>query len=191
MNINTSRFCCALMALAATAAMGADHLEADLISCAAQTDDLARLRCYDQVVSSLGRAHEQAGSAPMRAPIGDSASGVAPSTSRQGADASAQDSPDPTEEFGQTHSPAPRRQSLGSPPRQLRKLTGRVATVTRKPSGDLIVRLENSQIWEQTEDGPDLHIVAGDEITIDRGLLGAYWLSTHRSHQPIKVRRTQ
>lgn len=171
MNINTRRYLCiAFMALAAAPVLCAD-LETGIISCAAQPDDVGRLRCYDQVATDLRHAHVQAGAAPRLA-----------APTRKVAD--------PVEEFGQSPSQAQRIQGV-SPPPKLKQLAGRIATVTHKPSGDLILRLENSQLWEQTEAGPDLHIVAGDEITIDRGLLGSYWLSTHRSHQAIKVRRTR
>jgi hypothetical protein len=66
----------------------------------------------------------------------------------------------------------------------------RVATVTHRPNGTVVLRLVNDQVWEQAEEGPDLKIEAGDLVKIDRGMLGSYWLTAH-SRVAIKVRRTQ
>jgi hypothetical protein len=171
MNSNTSRLLCnAVLALAAAPALCTD-LETGILSCAARTDDGARLRCYDQVATDLRHSHTQVVPAPRVA------------DPRQHA-------PDSVEEFGQTRAQAQRMEGV-SPTSQRKQLAGRIASVTRKSPGYLIFHLDNSQIWEQTESGPDLHIAAGEQITIDRGLLGSYWLSTHRSHQAIKVRRIQ
>jgi hypothetical protein len=70
------------------------------------------------------------------------------------------------------------------------KVQQRVATVSHRPNGTVIVRLVNEQVWEQAEEGPDLKIEPGDLVTIDRGMLGSYWLTAH-SRVAIKVRRTQ
>jgi hypothetical protein len=69
-------------------------------------------------------------------------------------------------------------------------VTARVASVTHRPNGEIVLHLLNDQVWEQAEEGPDLKIEAGDQVRIDRGALGSYWLSAH-SRVAIKVRRTQ
>ncbi len=78
----------------------------------------------------------------------------------------------------------------GSEPQKPQELTARIASVTHRSSGQLVVRLDNDQIWEQSEDGPNLRILVGDTVKIDQGMLGSYWLSAHSSIA-IKVRRTQ
>jgi hypothetical protein len=73
-------------------------------------------------------------------------------------------------------------------------VTGRVAahvtSVTRKPSGWLVVRLDNNEVWEQSDDGPDLGLAVGDSVKIEKGMLGSYWMSGHSS-VAIKVRRVE
>jgi hypothetical protein len=73
-------------------------------------------------------------------------------------------------------------------------VTGRVAahvtSVTRKPSGWLVVRLDNEEVWEQSDDGPDLGLAVGDSVKIEKGMLGSYWMSGHSS-VAIKVRRAE
>jgi hypothetical protein len=83
-----------------------------------------------------------------------------------------------------------RKEPNGERPPALKQMTARVVTLSQRRAGALVLQLDNGQVWEQTEDGPDLHIVAGEPVTIDRGLLGAYWLSPLSGHLAVKVRRT-
>jgi hypothetical protein len=70
-------------------------------------------------------------------------------------------------------------------------MTARIVSLSQRAAGSVVLRLDNEQVWEQTEAGPDLPIGPGDAITIDRGVLGAYWLSGASSRRAIKVRRLQ
>jgi len=70
-------------------------------------------------------------------------------------------------------------------------MTAHVATIARRSGGWVVLRLDNDQVWEQSEDGPDLRLQVGETVTIDKGILGAYWLTVHAYHAAIKVRRTQ
>jgi hypothetical protein len=54
----------------------------------------------------------------------------------------------------------------------------------------VVVRLDNEDVWEQSEDGPDLGLAVGDSVTIEKGMLGSYWMSGHSS-VAIKVRRVE
>jgi hypothetical protein len=65
-----------------------------------------------------------------------------------------------------------------------------VASVTRKPNGRVVVRLDNDEVWEQADDGPDLKLAVGDGVKVERGALGSFWMSGHSS-LAIKVRREQ
>jgi hypothetical protein len=67
---------------------------------------------------------------------------------------------------------------------------GHVASVNHKANGLVTVRLDNDEIWEQADDGPDLKLAVGDSVKIERGALGSYWMSGHSS-LAIKVRRAQ
>jgi hypothetical protein len=72
---------------------------------------------------------------------------------------------------------------------KLDKLQAQIGAISHRPDGKLVLHLVNDQIWEQTEDGPDLRLQEGDIVQIKRGVLGAYWLSAH-SRGTIKVQRT-
>ena len=57
--------------------------------------------------------------------------------------------------------------------------------------GSLVLLLDNGQVWEQTQEAAaDMNLHAGDAVTIDKGLLGTYWLGG-RSDAVIKVKRTK
>ena len=70
------------------------------------------------------------------------------------------------------------------------RVAAHVASVTRKPSGWLVIRLDNDEVWEQSDDGPDLGLAVGDNVKIEKGMLGSYWMSGHSS-VAIKVRRAE
>ena len=69
-----------------------------------------------------------------------------------------------------------------------RAAPARVTSVGHEPNGRLVVRLDNNEVWEQADDGPDLGLAVGDTVKIERGALGSYWMSAHSS-LAIKVRR--
>jgi hypothetical protein len=72
-----------------------------------------------------------------------------------------------------------------------RPLEAVLVSVSQRPrDGGVVVTLDNGQVWEQSEPGPDLRLKPGDPVTVRRGLLGAYWL-TGRSRVSIKVHRTR
>ena len=132
-------------------------------ACFAEPDASARLACYD---AEVGRMID-GGRVPAAAHSG------------QGAD-----------QFGVDGQLLQKRLKAGTQPAQPHQLTEHVAAVTHRPNGEVVVRLANNQVWEQSDDGPDLKIEVGDSVKIDRGMLGSYWLSAHSS-VAIKVRRTQ
>jgi hypothetical protein len=132
-------------------------------SCRSQADDAARLQCYDRVVAQF-----------------TAATTVATNTAKA------------TDEFGLTSA-----QILARQPDEawshhpLKRITARVATVAQRSGARLVLHLDNGQVWEPSEDAPDLHLEPGDFVTIDRGVLGAYYLSVQSQKQGIKVQRTQ
>jgi hypothetical protein len=92
------------------------------------------------------------------------------------------------DQFGLTSGEVLRKQTQEGP---AKRLNARLSTVSANARGRLVLHLDNDQVWEQTEDGPDLRLRAGEAVNIDRGLLGAYWLSPASGRLAIKVRRIQ
>jgi hypothetical protein len=180
--------------MACVPAVSSQSLLAVMRSCAAQADESARLQCYDRGVAQFKGADTAAGNntcsdTGLSQPAVSSKS---PAVTQVTPPPSANPTPGASaDQFGLTSEEALRRQSSRERSPALKKITARIVTLSHRAGGALVVHLDNGQVWEQTEDGPDLHLGAGAPIAIDRGLLGAYWLSPASGHLAVKVRRTQ
>jgi hypothetical protein len=72
-----------------------------------------------------------------------------------------------------------RKESGGtSEPPKLDKLTARLASVSSRPAGEAIYNLEGGQVWVEAENESHLPLHPGEEVTIRRGVLGAFYLSS-------------
>jgi hypothetical protein len=172
--------------VASESAMACDSLLTIVRSCATRADDVARLKCYDQAVAGFSAAADGdsrcTNVAAPGAPVNATSSPIQPQTPPVELNS--------VEQFGLTAGQVLRKESTGKFP-AAQQLTAHIVTMSPGRGGRLVVRLDNNQVWEQTENGPDLLMAVGDTVTIDRGVLGAYWLSAHSRHAQIKVRRTQ
>jgi hypothetical protein len=71
-----------------------------------------------------------------------------------------------------------RKEGTGTPePKKLDKLTARIASISSRPTGEAIYNLEGGQIWVEAENETHLPLHPGEEVTINRGVLGAFYLS--------------
>jgi hypothetical protein len=140
---------------------------ANIRACAAQVDDARRLACYDRQFRALDVTPP---SQPQTAPNSASA---APVTAEQ--------------RFGmngqvERNDPAAQAPKLG-------RLAGRVVVVGHKPHGEVIFKLENGQVWEEADGETPVELKVGATVTIDAGVMGAYWLSAPGGS--VRVKRTR
>jgi hypothetical protein len=63
-------------------------------------------------------------------------------------------------------------------PAKLEQLSARIASLAYKPRGESILTLDDGQIWEEADSSPHVPYHVGDEVTIKRGVLGAFYLSS-------------
>jgi hypothetical protein len=63
-------------------------------------------------------------------------------------------------------------------PVKLDKLTARITSLSTKAHGESILTLDDGQVWEEAEIESHVPYHVGDEVTIKRGVLGAFYLST-------------
>jgi hypothetical protein len=72
-----------------------------------------------------------------------------------------------------------------------RELTAQVVAVSRPSGGLLRLTLANGQVWAtQQPDDSDLLVNVGDSVTLSRGVLGSFLMTTSASgHRSIRVRR--
>jgi hypothetical protein len=146
-----------------------------LKQCAEINEPSKRLACYDQVA-------ERPPTAYAVSPKDSPAAKVSPAASAPAAPAAsaATKAPPAKESFGlytAEHPAAPRVEAL---------ITGKVISIGISSSGRSTVTLEGDQVWEL--DSADPVLKNGDAVTVKRGTLGSFILTTpagrlHRAHR--------
>jgi hypothetical protein len=145
-----------------------------LKTCANINEPLKRLACYDHVAERPSGAMASTGSAASgtsKAPAAPAAS-APPSTSAAAS---------PKETFGlySVEHPAP-------PPAAEMLITAKVISLGSNSRGHSTVTLEGDQVWEL--DSADPVLATGQTVTVKRGTLGSFILTTaagrlHRVHR--------
>jgi hypothetical protein len=151
-------------------AWAADSLDVQLKHCASVTVAGARLACYDDLASSSGLS-------PVAPPTAAASSSAAPRviTSPSGIET----------QFG-VHNGA-LEATLVAPHRE-KRLLAVVSTISNRPRGELVVTLDNGQVWVQLQ--PTTYpLRPGDHVEIDVGALGSYVLWCPSSRRSTKVTR--
>jgi hypothetical protein len=136
--------------------------------CARVTDDDARLACYDGIFRPGGE--------PQQAAPRDSSGAVIPAAVAAGAAAPAVVS-NPEEDFGLTEA-AKQARKPDAPAAPPESISRKVSSVTRRPTGEFVVTLDDGQVWSQIESYPAVRLSAGETVTIKKASLGSYLLVT-------------
>jgi len=72
---------------------------------------------------------------------------------------------------------------------QLSEITGKVTEVGAKAHGELVVTLDNGQVWAEKISGSKLKVKVGDTVKIESGALGSFVLIANgRSSKVARVR---
>ncbi len=171
---------CVALATAGTHTVSAqDSLKRGLAHCAALAGRDERLACFDALAAQDGAA-QAAAQTTTAAPGGAEVS--TPPAAQAPVEAAATASPaDNPADFGLN--PA-----LKVPAAKTMSISARVTAVTRSREGAEIVLLDNGQSWQLEE--PDPLLAAGDAVTIRRGTLGSFMLTTptsrsHKAHRTV------
>jgi hypothetical protein len=152
------------MLCAAPALAGGESLPASIRACAAETDSLKRLVCYDREVARYPEdkptgSKPTAKREPTPTPSNEGTAGASTSAAMSTAAA-----PPP---------PA-------SPPQQPEQSAGHVSahvvSIEHIPN-EMVLHLDNGQSWQEVQSVPgDLSLQVGDTVKIDKRL-GSYWLT--------------
>lgn len=154
----------------------AESIEQALTKCSNVNDSLQRLVCFDTVAKGVkqysGRDHvlDSRGKVDVEAPR------PAP---RQPLDA-AQSNATATS-FGLENKHARE---------EISEITSTVTAIDEAPRGELIITLSDGAIWRQKDSGRYV-LRVGDEVTIERGMMGAFYLSKPEQNKRIRVKRTK
>lgn len=132
----------------------------ELARCAAIASRDERLACYDALAASRGTT--------QNAPVA--------------ASAAAAPAPPKKEDFGLS---AAQLQKV-NPQKQLESISAKVTSVWHSANGHMLLELDNGQSWQLDSEDPLL--AAGNIVTIERGALGSFLLTTpsrrtHHAHR--------
>jgi len=147
--------CLALLLGLAQAAL-AQSLEQAVKACAAETDVLLRLACYDRAAAQLAGAQT-----PAAGPASSAPQGAAPPTESGAA------------EFGTRNGPLDQRKYSAAP----KEITATVTLVElRRSNGALVVTLDNDQVWLQNQPTEYFPLKVGDTVRIHSAALGSFMM---------------
>ena len=152
--------------LAAGPTLEANTLTDGLRKCAAAGGDAERLSCYDRLAAQLAVRDETRTEPP-------------PNVARVASTAP------PAAEFGINAGPLQAKQQAGKP----RAMTAVVTKITVRPRGELVVTLDNGQVWVQNQAVDYFPLKAGDKVEISVGMLDSYvlWAPFKRSTKVTRV----
>jgi hypothetical protein len=164
-------------------AAGAPPVPSGLLACEQIQDSTDRVRCYDNQIAAMKRASAaQTNTPPAAAPA--AASRAAPAAGAPAAApapaAPAAVAPAQAAQFGQEDLPHPPRPKAVA---QNAFLQSSITSIRNVGPDIYLISLENGQIWRQdiTSSPPTSRFFReGDEVHVEKGLLGSYHLSVPR-----------
>ena len=141
-----------------------------MLACAKETDDASRLRCFDGVVAGLRRAPPASAASAAAASSAPTIAATAPATLQ--------------DKFGARGDLNQEKQE------ELTEITATVTEVGTRPHGELVLTLDNGQVWAERSAGSKVKVKKGDTVKIEAGALGSFVLlaPNGRSSKVARVR---
>jgi glucose/arabinose dehydrogenase len=139
---------------------------AEFLACASEKDDARRLACFDAAAARVQTAPANSPPAIAAAPLSQE------------------------EKFGLRGELKQEKAQKLPELQELEQLQAQVAKVTTKPHGELVVTLENGQVWTEIQTNSGARVKAGDRVAIKSGALGSFLLvaPNGRSTRVTRVR---
>jgi len=173
----------ALSSLAVSAAF-AQSLPPSVAACASEKDSLARLVCFDREVAKYTQPSARVAPTPSTPAVATPPAPPVASTPPIAASPTADD-------FGVTGDLARKRAAAkGEVVEGPKELRAAVTKITSKPFGELILELDNGQVWEQNEKKSTFLIKVGDTVVIKPAKFGSFML-TSENGATSRVHRTR
>ena len=176
----------AALAAAATPLALAEGAPAALLACAAEKDDARRLACYDAEVARLGQGMPGPSAlppGPTAAPAA-AAAAAAPAAAAVPSPVAAANPLSEEEKFGLRGDLKQEKMP------ELQALEAVVTKVATKPQGELILTLDNGQVWSEIAPYSGIQVKVGDRVRITRGALRSFNLAAPNGRSS-KVRRVR
>jgi hypothetical protein len=141
----------------------AQSLSDQVRACAAESASGRRLECYDHMASGLNKS----GAAP-------GASGTSAKPTAAASDPSPEAAKSAASGFGVSGTPLGRKKESAEP----KQIEAVVTKIGQRGRGELVISLDNGQVWAQLAALSYFPLKPGDTIQIASGALGSYVLST-------------
>jgi hypothetical protein len=186
--------------VASGAGIAAEALPGTLRACMAEQDDARRLACFDRESARLTQSAapvraQPAAAAPASvvattAPAAAApAAAVATTAAPAAAAAGAQSAEDKFGYRGNLARAEVDQQQAAE--QQFETLTATVTALSTQPRGELVLTLDNGQVWAQKAADKPLQLKIGDQVSIRRASLGSFLLSPTNGKGSMRVFRTK
>jgi hypothetical protein len=185
----------ATLACLASPLASAQTLPEPFRACAAEADDARRLACFDAAVTHFEKgAGRDAKTGVSAAPAVASPSATAPAIVAPGAapqstvpvaatTAAAEQTLSPEERFGLRGDL--KREKTG----EMTELVATATAISAKPHGELVITLDNGQVWAEIAPGSAMRLKVGDPVKIEAGSMRSFiLLANGRSSKVTRVR---
>jgi hypothetical protein len=133
---------------------------AAFMSCAGEQDDARRLACFDAAVAQVRAQPAPAVESAAPAAAAATAAAVVPLSKE--------------ERFGLRGDLKQEKAKQAPELAELQELRATVTKVAAKPHGELVLSLDNGQVWYEIQANSGIRVKTGDQVTIRSGALGSY-----------------
>jgi hypothetical protein len=194
---------CALLLIFVSQISFANSLLDELAICAKNTDSLQRLVCYDKLAKDTKSHPPKQAQVTLKDSIVkkfDSKVQVAPKVQPEKILAVSERPKKPTVVDPQSlgviaNSIKQQQASFGKeavkrPEDIIKQLKVKVIKIQKAPYGELIITVENGQIWRQT-DGIRFRLSTDEMVIIERGALGSFFIGKENTNQRIRAKRVK
>jgi hypothetical protein len=176
-------------------AAAADTLPPSLRACMQETDAARRLACFDRESALLAGESapvaRQVDPAPAR-PAATAPAPAAPVVSAAGSAAAAATTQSPQDKFGYRGNMARAdHDKKKAEEQQSDQLAAKITELATLPRGELLLTLDNGQMWQQKTADRALRVKVGDQVTIKRATLGSFLLTAEGHSGAMRVSRVR
>jgi hypothetical protein len=176
-------------------ATAADALPPSLRACMQETDVLRRLACFDRESALLAGQSapvaRQVDPAPARPAAPAPAAPVASAAATAGAAAATAQSAEDKFGYRGNIARADIDKKKEAELQESEQLTAKVTAVSALPNGGMALTLDNGQVWQQKTADRGMRVKVGDQVTIKRGVLNSFLLTSDTNKGSMRVARVK